>query len=126
MLGSHENSGELLPESLAEMFAGAAEPKHVLADTRVRICRIPSPWSVGPETGAWVSLLTSIFALELIAAMQGRSFTLNQMLIVHRLNLSFQRETVLRLPRCPDCSPRGSAPTVNVFANSLSTRQSRG
>jgi bacteriocin biosynthesis cyclodehydratase domain-containing protein len=105
------------------LFAGAAEPKHVFMDPRVRVCRVPSPWSAGPETGAWVSLMTSIFALELIAATQGRSFTLNQMLIVHRLNLTFQRETVLRLPRCPDCSPRGNAPAVNVFANSLSTRQ---
>jgi hypothetical protein len=67
-----------------------------------------------------------MFALELIAAMQGRSFTLNNILIVHRLNLTFQRESVLRLPRCPDCSQRGDAPTVNVFSHVLSTRQKRG
>jgi bacteriocin biosynthesis cyclodehydratase domain-containing protein len=108
------------------LFAGAAEPKHIFMDPRIRVYRIPSPWLAGPETGAWISLLTSIFALELIAAMQGRSFTLNQMLIVHRLNLTFQRESVLRLPRCPDCSPRGDAPIVNVFSNVLSTRQKRG
>ncbi len=108
------------------LFAGAAEPKHVFMDPRVRVYRVPSPWSAGPETGAWVSLLTSMFALELIAAMQGRSFTLNHILIVHRLNLTFQRESVLRLPRCPDCSPYGDAPIVNVFSHVLSMRQKRG
>jgi bacteriocin biosynthesis cyclodehydratase domain-containing protein len=107
------------------LFAGAAEPKHVFMDPGVKVYRVPSPWSAGPETGAWVSLITSMFALELIAATRGRSFTLNHMLIVHRLNLTFQRESVLRLPRCPDCSPRGDGPTVNVFAHVLSTRQKR-
>jgi bacteriocin biosynthesis cyclodehydratase domain-containing protein len=105
------------------LFAGAAEPKHVFMDPRISVHRVPSPWSVGPETGAWVSLITSMFALEFVAATQGRSFTLNQMLIVHRLSMTFRRETVLRLPRCPDCSTRGNAPPLNVFANSLSTRQ---
>jgi bacteriocin biosynthesis cyclodehydratase domain-containing protein len=108
------------------LFAGAAEPKHVFMDPCVRVCRVPSPWSAGPETGAWVSLLTSIFALELIAAIQGRSFTFNHMLIVHRLNLTFQRESVVRLPRCPDCSPSVGAPIANVFSHLLSTRQKRG
>jgi bacteriocin biosynthesis cyclodehydratase domain-containing protein len=107
------------------LFAGAAEPKHVFVDPGVKIHRVPSPWSAGPETGAWVSLITSIFALELIAATQGHSFTFDQLLIVHRLNLTFQRESVLRLPRCPDCSPRRGAPTPNVFAHVLSTRQKR-
>ena len=107
------------------LFAGAAEPKHIFADPGVKVCRVPSPWSAGPETGAWVSLITSMFALELIAAMQSRSFTLNNMLIVHRLNLTFQRESVLRLPRCPDCSPRSGVPTANVFSHILSTRQKR-
>jgi bacteriocin biosynthesis cyclodehydratase domain-containing protein len=107
------------------LFAGAAEPKHVFMDPSIKIYRVPSPWSAGPETGAWVSLLTSMFALELIAAMQGRSFTLNHMLIVHRLNLTFQRESVLRLPRCPDCSPRGDTPPVNVLSRVLSTRRKR-
>jgi bacteriocin biosynthesis cyclodehydratase domain-containing protein len=108
------------------LFAGAAEPKHVFADMAVKVHRVPSPWSAGPETRAWVSLITAIFALELIAAMRGRSFTFNHMLIVHRLNLTFQREAVLRLPRCPDCSPREGGPTPNVFAHVLSTRQRRG
>jgi bacteriocin biosynthesis cyclodehydratase domain-containing protein len=108
------------------LFAAAAEPKHVFMDPRVRVYRVPSPWSAGAETGAWISLLTSMFALELIAAMQGHSFTLNNILIVHRLNLTFQRESVLRLPRCPDCSRSGDAPTVNVFSHVLSTRQKRG
>jgi len=107
------------------LFAGAAEPKHVFMEPRVKVHRVPSPWSAGPETGAWVSLVTSMFALELIAATEGRSFTFNQMLIVHRLNLTFQREWVLRLPRCPDCSARGDAPAVNVFSNVLSTRPNR-
>jgi len=108
------------------LFAGAAEPKHVFMDPSVRVYRLPAPWSVGPETGAWVSLLTSIFALELIAAMQGRSFTFNHILSVHRLNLTFQRESVVRLPRCPECSPSGDAPMPNVFSHVLSTRQKRG
>jgi bacteriocin biosynthesis cyclodehydratase domain-containing protein len=107
------------------LVAGAAETKHVFMDPRVKVHRVPSPWSAGPETGAWVSLITSMFALELIAATQGRSFTLSQMLIVHRLNLTFQRESVLRLPRCPDCSTRRDAPAVNVFSHVLSTRQKR-
>jgi len=55
--------------------------------------------------------------------MEGRCFTLNHILIVHRLNLTFERESVLRLPRCPDCSPRGNAPKTNVFSHLLSTRQ---
>ena len=108
------------------LFASAAEPKHVFMDPRARVYRVPSPWLAGPETGAWVSLLTSMFALELIAAMQGRSFTFNHILIVHRLNLTFQRESVLRLPRCPDCSPCGGAPAANIFSHVLSTRQKRG
>lgn len=107
------------------LFAGAAEPTHVFVDPRVRVYRVPAPWSAGPETGAWVSLITSMFALDLIGATQGRSFTLNQMLIVHRFNLTFQRESVLRLPRCPHCSARGDAPAVNVFSHALSTRQKR-
>lgn len=108
------------------LFAGAGEPKHVFMDPGVKVHRVPSPWSAGPETGAWVSLITSMFALEFIAAMEGRSFTLNNMLIVHRLNLTFQRESVLRLPRCPDCSPRGGAPPTNVFAHVLGTRRKGG
>jgi bacteriocin biosynthesis cyclodehydratase domain-containing protein len=107
------------------LFAGAAEPKHIFMDPGVKVYRVPSPWSAGPETGAWVSLLTAMFALELIAAMHGRSFTLNHMLVVHRLNLTFQRESVLRLPRCPDCAPRGDAPAANVFSHVLSTREKR-
>jgi bacteriocin biosynthesis cyclodehydratase domain-containing protein len=108
------------------LFAGAAEPKHVFMDPSVRVYRVPSPWSAGVETGAWISLLSSIFALELVAAMEGRSFTLNHILIVHRLNLTFQRESLLRLPRCPECSPSGNAPQGNVFAHMLSTRQKKG
>ena len=107
------------------LFAGAAEPKYIFADPAVTVHRVPSPWSAGPETGAWVSLITSIFALELIAATRGRSFTFNHMLIVHRLDLTFEREAVLRLPRCPDCSLRRDGPTPNVFAHVLSTRRPR-
>ena len=108
------------------LFAGASKPKHVFMNPRVKVHRVPSPWSAGPETGAWVSLITSIFALEVISAMLGRSFTFGEMLIVHRLNLTFQRETVLRLPRCPDCSPRGAKPVLNVFSHILSTREAGG
>lgn len=104
------------------LLAGAAEPSHVFMDPRVRVCRVPAPWSVGPETSAWVSLITSMFALELIAATQGRSFTINNFLVVHRLNLTFQRESVLRLPRCPDCSPQGDGPVANVFSQVLAAR----
>ena len=107
------------------LFAGASNPKHVFMNPRVKAHRVPSPWSAGPESGAWVSLITSIFALELISAMQGRSFTFGEMLIVHRLNLTFQRESVLRLPRCPDCSPRAGQPVLNVFSHLLSTREAR-
>ena len=107
------------------LFAGAAEPKHVFMDPSIKIYRVPSPWSAGPETGAWVSLLTSMFALELIAAMRGRSFTFNQMLIVHRLEPDFSARVGLRLPRCPDCSPRGDLPTVNILSHVLSTRRER-
>lgn len=107
------------------LFAGAAEPKHVFMDPRVRVHRVPSPWSAGPETVAWVSLITSMFALELIAATQGRGFTLNNFLVVHRLNLTFQRELVLRMPRCPACSDRGDGPSTNVFSQVLSTRPMR-
>jgi bacteriocin biosynthesis cyclodehydratase domain-containing protein len=108
------------------LFAGASKPKHVFMNPRVKVHRVPSPWSAGPETGAWVSLITSIFALEVISAMLGRSFTFGEMLIVHRLNLTFQRESVLRLPRCSDCSPRATQPVLNVFSHVLSTRESRG
>jgi bacteriocin biosynthesis cyclodehydratase domain-containing protein len=104
------------------LFAGSAEPKHLFMDARVRVHRVPSPWLTGAETAPWVSLIASMFALELIAATQGRSFTLNEMLIVHRLDLTFQRESVLRLPRCPVCSPRSGAPVINVFSHLLSTR----
>ncbi len=103
------------------LLAGAAEPKHLFADPGIKVHRVPSPWSAGPETQAWVSLIVSLFALEVIAAMNGRGFTLNQLLIVHRLNLTFQRESLLRLPRCPDCSPRRNAPNVNVFTHLLAT-----
>jgi bacteriocin biosynthesis cyclodehydratase domain-containing protein len=105
------------------LFAGSTAPKHVFMDPRIKVHRVPSPWSIGPETAPWVSLIASIFALELVAASQGRSFTLNAMLIVHRLNLTFQRESVLQLPRCPDCSKRAGAPAVNVFSHLLSTRR---
>jgi bacteriocin biosynthesis cyclodehydratase domain-containing protein len=104
------------------LLAGAAAPKHVFMDPDIKLHRVPAPWSSGLETGAWVSLISSIFALELVAATQGRSFTFNQMLIVHRLNLTFQRESVLRLPRCPSCSPQGDAPRPNVFAQFLMSR----
>jgi bacteriocin biosynthesis cyclodehydratase domain-containing protein len=107
------------------LFAGIGEIKYVFTDPAVKMHRLPSPSSVGPETGAWVSLITSIFALELLAATQGRSFTFNQMLIVHRLNLTFQREAVLRLPRCRECSSRPDGATENVFAHMLSTRRDR-
>ena len=101
------------------LFAGLAEPKHLFADPGIKVHRVPSPWSTGPEAFAWVSLIASLFAFEITAAMNGRGFTLNQLLIVHRLNLTFQRESLLRLPRCPDCSPRQNAPNVNVFAHLL-------
>jgi bacteriocin biosynthesis cyclodehydratase domain-containing protein len=107
------------------LFAGVGELKHVFSDPVVTVRRPPSPSSAGPETNAWVSLITSIFTLELLAAMEGRSFTFNQMLIVHRLNLTFQRESVLRLPRCPDCSPQWDGATPNVFAHILSTPRDR-
>jgi bacteriocin biosynthesis cyclodehydratase domain-containing protein len=107
------------------LFAGSGETKHVFTDPAVKVHRLPSPSSAGPETSAWVSLISSIFALELLAATQSRSFTFNQMLIVHRLNLTFQREAVLRLPRCPDCSSRLDGATANVFAHMLSTRRDR-
>jgi hypothetical protein len=94
-------------------------------DPGIKIHRLPSPWSVGPESAAWVSLVTSLFALELVGVTQGRGFTLNHILVVHRLNLTFQRESVLRLPRCPDCSQSGSGPQVNVFAHLLSTRRAK-
>lgn len=103
------------------LYAAAAEPKHIFADPGVKVHKVPSPWSVGPESGPWVALLTSMFALDLIAAMQGRSFTLNSILIIHRLNLTFQRESVLRLPRCPECSLRGDGPVPNVFSHILSS-----
>ena len=103
------------------LLAGAGEIRHIFMDPGVKVYKVPSPWSVGPESSAWIGLLASMFALELIAAIQGRSFTLNNILIVHRLNLTFQRESVLRLPRCPDCSPRGDAPVQNVFSHALST-----
>jgi len=104
------------------LLAGAGEPRHVFANSDVKVHRVPAPWSLGPETGAWISLISSIFALELTGLAQGRSFTLNQMLIVHRLNMTFQRESVLRLPRCQTCSPRHGAPAMNVFSHILGTR----
>jgi bacteriocin biosynthesis cyclodehydratase domain-containing protein len=105
------------------LFAGAAEPQHVFIDPGVKVHRVPSPWSAGPVTGPWVSLVASLFALELVAAMDGRGATLNHLLIVHRLNLTFQRETVLRLPRCPDCSARSRAPRPNIFSHLVSARE---
>ena len=108
------------------LFAGAAEPKHVFTDPGVKVHRVPSPWSVGLEASAWVSLIASLFALEVIATMNGHGFTLNHLLIVHRLNLTFQRESVLRLPRCQDCSPRRHAPRSNVFSHLLTSRNPTG
>jgi bacteriocin biosynthesis cyclodehydratase domain-containing protein len=105
------------------LFASAAEPKHIFRDPGVKVHRVPSPWSAGPETAAWISLITSLFALELVGVVEGRGFTLNHILVVHRLNLTFQRESVLRLPRCPACSSRRNTPNVNVFSHLLSTRQ---
>jgi hypothetical protein len=96
--------------------------KHVFKDPTVSVYRVASPWRAGPETRPWISLITSIFALEVLAVMRGRGFTLNAMLVVHRLNLTFQRESVLRLPRCPECSPRGAAARPNVFSHILRTR----
>lgn len=104
------------------LFANAGQPKHVMSEPGVKVYRLPSPLSVGPEAYAWVSLITSIFALELSAAMNGRGFTIGQLLVVHRLNLTFYREAVLRLPRCQDCSPRRESPNLNVFSHILATR----
>jgi bacteriocin biosynthesis cyclodehydratase domain-containing protein len=104
------------------LFAGAAEPKHVFTEPGVKVYRLPSPWSVVPEGGAWISFIASMFALEVIAAMNGRSFTVNNFLVVHRLSLTFQRESVLRLPRCQACSPVRNAPRSNVFSHILGTR----
>jgi bacteriocin biosynthesis cyclodehydratase domain-containing protein len=108
------------------LFAGTAEPQHVFMDPGIKVHRVPSPWSAGPRTGAWISLITSMFGLELIAAMESRGFTRNNFLVVHRLNLTFQRESVLRLPRCPDCSRSAGAPRVNVFSHLLNTRNKSG
>jgi len=104
------------------LFAGTAEPRHVFMDPGIKVHRLPSPWSVGPRTGAWLSLVTSLFGLQLVAAMESRGASLNNFLVVHRLNLTFQRESVLRLPRCPDCSRRAGAPRANVFSHLLDTR----
>ena len=107
------------------LYAGAAEPKHVFADPAVKVHRVPSPCFAGPEANAWVSLIASMFALEIVAVMNGRGFTINHILTVHRLNLTFQRESVLRLPRCAECSPYRDAPRPNVFAHVLATRGQR-
>jgi bacteriocin biosynthesis cyclodehydratase domain-containing protein len=108
------------------LFAGAAEPKHVFSDPGVKVHRVPSPASIGRQVTPWVSLIASMFALDVIAATQGTGFTLNHLLVVHRLNLTFQRESVLRLPRCPDCSKTRNAPQLNFFSNILSTRPQGG
>jgi bacteriocin biosynthesis cyclodehydratase domain-containing protein len=108
------------------LFAGAAEPKNIFSNAGIKVHRVPSPWSIGPGASAWISLIASMFALEVIAAMNGNGFTLNHILIVNRLNLAFQRESVLRLPRCQDCSTRRNAPNVNVFAHVLTTRTAAG
>lgn len=107
------------------LFAGASEPKHIFTEPGIKVYRVPAPWLVGPEAGAWVSLIASMFAHEVVAVMNGRGFTINNLLVVHRLNLTFQREPVLRLPRCPDCAPRSNAPRLNVFSHLLTTRTSR-
>lgn len=106
------------------LFAGAGEPKHIFAEPGVKVYRVPAPWSVGPEASAWVSLIASMFAHEVVAVMNGRGFTISNLLVVHRLNLTFQREPVLRLPRCPDCAPRSDVPRLNVFSHLLTTRTS--
>lgn len=106
------------------LFAAAAEPKHVFAEPGIKVYRIPSPWLI-PEQQAWISLVSAIFALEVVAAMNGRSFTLNNLLIVHRLSLTFQRESVLRLPRCHTCSSDPNAPRPNIFSHVLTTRPTK-
>jgi bacteriocin biosynthesis cyclodehydratase domain-containing protein len=108
------------------LFAGAAESKNIFTDPGIQVHRVPSPWSIGPGASAWISLIASMFALEVIAAMNGHGFTLNHILVVNRLNLTFQRESVLRLPRCRDCSTRRNAPNVNAFAHLLNTRCATG
>jgi bacteriocin biosynthesis cyclodehydratase domain-containing protein len=108
------------------LFAGAADPKHVFKDPSIKVYRAPSPWSCGVETTAWVSLIASLFVLEMYAAMNGHGFTYNNFLSVHRLNMTFQQETVLRLPRCQACSDKSSAPRPNVFAHILGTRGFHG
>jgi len=107
------------------LYAGATEPKHVFADPAVKVHRVPSPCFAGPEANAWVSLIASMFALEILAVINGRGFTINHILTVHRLNLTFQRESVLRLPRCPECSPYRDAPRPNVFAHVFAARGRR-
>jgi bacteriocin biosynthesis cyclodehydratase domain-containing protein len=104
------------------LFAGMPESQHAIREPGVKVHRLPSPWSTGPGSGPWISLITSMFALELVAAIEGRSFMRNHMVVVHRLNLTFHRETVLRLPRCAECSPRAGAPRLNVFSHVLTTR----
>ncbi len=108
------------------LFAGAAEPKHVFADPGVKVHRLPAPWSIGFESSAWVSLIASMFAMDVIAVMKGNGFTVNHVLIVHRLNLTFQRESILRLPRCQECSPRRGAPQANPFSHILAARGLHG
>jgi bacteriocin biosynthesis cyclodehydratase domain-containing protein len=104
------------------LFASAAEPKHIFSDPGVKVHRLPSPAAIGPETAPWVSLIASMLALDIVPAMRGLGFTLDHMLTVHRLNLTFQREAVLRVPRCEDCSVRRGAPQMNFFSNILPTR----
>lgn len=104
------------------LFAAATEPKHVFSEPGVKVHRLSSPWSVGLESRPWISLIASMFALDVIAASEGKGFTLGHFLTVHRLHLTFQREAVLRLPRCEDCGPRHDAPRSNVFSHLLSTR----
>jgi bacteriocin biosynthesis cyclodehydratase domain-containing protein len=104
------------------LFAGAAEPQHVFMNPGIKVHRVPSPSAAEPAAGPWISLIASLFSLDFTAAVKGGGATLNHLLIVHRLNLTFQRETVLRLPRCPDCSVRGRATRPNIFAQLLSAR----
>lgn len=107
------------------LLASAAEPAYLMTDPGVRVHRVPSSWAVGPEAAVWISLISSLFALDVVPAMRGVGFTIGQLLVVHRLNLTFQRESVLRLPRCGVCSPMHDSLTPNVFAHLLATREAQ-
>lgn len=101
------------------LLSGPKDVRNVLGEPGVRMMRLPQPGLGGAHASLLMTYVASLFAMDVCALMNGEGFTLGSMVVVNLVTMAMQRETVLRIPRCPVCSRTRGEPAVNVFASIL-------